>query len=255
MAMMKLTNRARSGVCSGSLAGMTVMELLIVISIIALLSALAVPAIRALTRSNTISSANRQLLDDFALARQRAINERSVVHIVFVPTWDELNNNKPMLLAGSERNKSAFTNIWAGAQIRYALYAERSAGDQPGQHHPRYLTGWHTLPEGVFIPERELNRLERMKLPFPTVEGQVYGLPHIAFNFSGAVVDQNGAVHSEGAFLELARGSILVSRDASGAVTSFDARENPPNNSVDNFNRVRVDGLTGRARVEQPQIQ
>src|SRR5258705_6108044 len=68
-------------------SAMTVMELLIVVSIIALLSVLAMPAIRALTRSNTISSANRQLLDDVALARQRAINERSIVHIVFVPPF------------------------------------------------------------------------------------------------------------------------------------------------------------------------
>ena len=233
----------------------TIMELLIVISIIALLSALAVPAIRALTRSNTISSANRQLLDDFALARQRAINEASVVHVVFVPTWDELNNNKATLLSGSERNKSAFTNIWAGAQTRYALYAERSAGDQPGQHHGRYLTGWHALPEGVFIPESELNRLERMKLPFPTVDGQRYGLPHIAFDYSGSIVDQNGSRHPEGAFLALARDSVLISRDSSGAVTDFDALENPPGNSSNNFNHIRINGLTGRARVERPEIQ
>jgi len=52
--------------------------------IIALLSVIALPAIRGMTRSNTMSSANRQLLDDIALARQRAINERSIVHIVFV---------------------------------------------------------------------------------------------------------------------------------------------------------------------------
>jgi len=123
---------------------MTVMELLIVVAIIALLSALAVPAIRALTRSNTISSANRQILDDVALARQRAINERSIVHIVFVPPIDEMRNN--VKLQGGDRNRSVITNLWTGSQTRYALYAERSAGDQPGQHHPRYLTGWHTLP-------------------------------------------------------------------------------------------------------------
>jgi type II secretory pathway pseudopilin PulG len=234
-------------------SAMTVMELLIVISIIALLSALALPAIRALTRSNTISSANRQLLDDVALARQRAINERSIVHIVFVPPDDEMRTQ--VKLQGTVRNRSVITNLWAGSQTRYALYAERSAGDQPGQHHPRYLTGWHTLPEGIFIPLRELTRLERITIPFPTIDGLVFDVPHIAFDYSGAIVDKSGIRHPEGQFLELARGSVFVSRDANGTVILFDAKENPPNNSVDNYNRIRIDGLTGRARVERPEIQ
>ena len=54
-------------------------------------SVLAVPAIRGFTRSNTVTSANRQLLDDFALARQWAINTRSVVHVIFVPPYDEVD--------------------------------------------------------------------------------------------------------------------------------------------------------------------
>src|SRR5437764_2766816 len=128
MAMMKLTNRVRLRVHSGSMAGVTVMELLIVISITALLSALAVPAIRALTRSNTISSANRQLLDDIALARQRAINEHSIVHVVFVPPIAELQLIQPS--TSSERARKVLTNLWTGAQTRYALVAERTAGDQ-----------------------------------------------------------------------------------------------------------------------------
>src|SRR3954471_19907253 len=81
-------------------SGITVLELLVVIGIIVALSALAVPAIRGLTRSNTISSANRQLLDDFGLARQRAINERSIVHIVFVST-----NVVDVQPTGSQRNQ------------------------------------------------------------------------------------------------------------------------------------------------------
>src|SRR5207247_675975 len=151
-----------------------------------LLSVLSVPAIRALTRSNTISSANRQLLDDVALARQRAINEHSIVHVVFVPAYADLQQIQPS--TSSERARKVLTNLWTGAQTRYALVAERTAGDQPGQHHPRYLTGWHTLPEGVFIPERELARLEKVRLPFPTIEGDPYDLPHIAFNTRGNVV-------------------------------------------------------------------
>jgi len=149
-----------------------------------------------------------------------------------------------------------------GAQTRYALYAERTAGDQPGQHHPRYLTGWHQLPEGVFFADRPtdnpvggLSRLEKFSVFFPTVNGELTDLPHIAFDESGALVNVNGARRPEGEYIELARGSVMFQRDASGDVIFFDAREIPPRNSVDNYNRVRIDGLTGRARVERPEIQ
>src|SRR5216110_3223149 len=62
-------------------SGVTLMELLIVISIIGLLS---LPALKGFNRSNLIASANRQLLDDLAQARQRAISDRTTVHVVFV---------------------------------------------------------------------------------------------------------------------------------------------------------------------------
>jgi type II secretory pathway pseudopilin PulG len=229
----------------------TILELMVVIAIIALLSAVAVPAIRGLSRSNTISSANRQLLDDFALARQRAINERTIVHVVFVPLDFDISNAK----ANAVRNNTVLTNLLTGAQRRYALYAERTSGDQPGQHHPRYLTGWHTLPDGIFIPERELGRLERIRIPFPTIDGNPHRVPHIAFDLSGAIVDANGQRRPEGAYLELARGSVMFQRDPAGLPVFVDALENPKNNSVDNYNRIRMDGLTGRGRVERPEIQ
>src|SRR5437868_5581704 len=99
---------------ASSNSGMTVLELLIVIAIITLLSALAVPAIRALTRSNTISSANRQLLDDIALARQRAINEHSIVHLLFVQT-------NVMTLSSNTKtpqNTRVLLNLMTGGQTR-----------------------------------------------------------------------------------------------------------------------------------------
>jgi prepilin-type N-terminal cleavage/methylation domain-containing protein len=239
-------------------SGFTILELLVVIAIIALLSAVAVPAIRGLSRSNTISSANRQLLDDFALARQRAINERTIVHVVFVPLDIDSSNVKgiPSSNPNSVRNNTVLTNLLTGGQRRYALYAERSSGDQPGQHHPRYLTGWHTLPDGIFIPERELARLEQIPITFPTIDGAKHKVPHIAFDLSGAIVDATGQRRPEGAYLELARGSVMFQRDpATGLPVFVDALENPKNNSVDNYNRIRMDGLTGRGRVERPEIQ
>jgi type II secretory pathway pseudopilin PulG len=239
-----------------SRSGITVLELLVVISIIVLLSAVAIPALKGFGRSNTMASANRQLLDDFALARQRAINEHSVVRVIFVPTYDDLMMNFKFSTT-SERDRKVFTNIWTGGQIRYALYAERSAGDQPGRHNGRYLTGWRSLPDGVFIPEWQLTQLlmDPAKVPFPTSDGLVNDLPHISFDDSGGVIRGNGLRKPEGEYLHLARGSVMFQRDNSGKVLSYDARENPVGNSTNNFNRVRIDGLTGRCRIERPEIK
>src|SRR5437762_1411256 len=66
----------------------TLLELLIVLAIIGFLSAMALPHLKGLTRSNVMGSANQQLLDDIALARQRAINGRTVVCMVFMPPVD-----------------------------------------------------------------------------------------------------------------------------------------------------------------------
>ena len=238
---------SRSLVHRPSCRAMTILELLIVVGIIAMLSVLAVPAIKALTRSNTIASADRQLLDDLALARRRAINERSVVRVLFVPT-----NVIDMPLNGkSARNNKVLQGLQTGAQTRYALYAERSAGDQPGRHQPRYLTGWHTLPEGVFIPVWELDRLDKASVLFPTVEGDRTPVPQIAFDLNGSLVRPTGDFKPD-EHLDLARGSVMFQRDDQGNVVFFDARQNPPGSWT---NSIRISGLTGRARVEQPEIQ
>src|SRR5260370_11204134 len=52
----------------------TLMELLVVMGIIALLAVVSLPALRGISKSNAMAAANRQLLDDVALARQYALS-------------------------------------------------------------------------------------------------------------------------------------------------------------------------------------
>ena len=68
----------------------TLIELLVVISILGILAALTVPALKNFGKSNVNISASRQLLDGVARARQLAISQRTTVYMVFVPTnfWD-----------------------------------------------------------------------------------------------------------------------------------------------------------------------
>jgi hypothetical protein len=167
-----------------------------------------------------------------------------------------------------KRDHALGVRLQSGQYTTYALYAERTVGDQPGRPQARYLTSWRTLPEGVFIATNKfidnqqlwalsndlLRPFEYVKIPFPTIYGENYRMAHVSFDPQGRPVDDFGNVRFQQEVIPLARGSILYSRDTTGAL-DFDVRESPPNNSVDNYHRVVIDGLTGRARVETPQIQ
>src|ERR1700722_20253329 len=65
----------------------TLLELLVVLVIMGILAAIGLPAIRGMSKSNAIAAADRQMLDDLAYARQRAIAEHTTVYMVFVPPF------------------------------------------------------------------------------------------------------------------------------------------------------------------------
>src|SRR5690349_4660661 len=62
----------------------TLIELLVVLAIIGILSEIGLVAIRGFGKSNAVTAATRQLLDDVTLARQRAISGHTDVYMVFI---------------------------------------------------------------------------------------------------------------------------------------------------------------------------
>ncbi len=245
----------------------TLIELLVVLAIIGLLAAIGLPAIRGMTRSHAIIAANRQFLDDLALARQTAIAQHTTVYLVFVPT----NVGSITLPVNNPALAAQITNLYTGRYTTYALLSLRQVGAQPGHGTPKYITGWRTLPAGVFIPPEQfaLFLLEN-NLPFPvatnypTIPGNQFLMPCLAFNYLGQITDPDPFDTVRDQYIPLTRGSIFYNPVSPGAAA--DIQTNPVDNIVrvnvnpsvfyyTNINTVYVNALTGRAQVQQPQIQ
>jgi len=129
----------------------TLIELLVVLSIIAVLTAIALPAIKTF-RPNPAATGTRAVMDAVARARQLAISQRTSVFLVFIPTNFWLQPGGGQWPNWRQTDWLAHSNLIEKQLVGYNFLALRSAGDQPGQATPRYLSSWKALPEGAYIP-------------------------------------------------------------------------------------------------------
>lgn len=270
----------------------TLVELLVVISIIGLLAGLAVPALKNLGKSNLQVSATRQMVDDIARARQLAISQRTTVYMVFVPQnfwrpqWFVQNptpnfpdnpttafNNLPFDL------RNDITNLFDKQLTGYNFISLRSIGDQPGRGQPRYLGEWKSLPDGAFIASNKFYSAYSVindnsagaqypiyafnytnSFPFPVESNfvAVPSLPYIAFNYLGQLTVDGLDVAPRDEYIPLAQGTVGYATDANKALipAPADFTETPPGNSTNSmFNLIRIDRLTGRTTLLQQKVQ
>jgi type II secretory pathway pseudopilin PulG len=249
---------------------------MLVVGIIGLMAALALPHLSGFTKGNAMTAATRQLLDDVGLARQRALVNRSEVCMVFLSPnfW---NNDTPPLQQSANQQ---MTNLYFHQYSAYALIGLRTVGDQPGKSNVHYLTDWRVLPQGVYIAPFQFTNNQgsnnavtvsttnttiglsngwsvtafptNIQFPFPsTYASNIYNyLPYIGISASGQLisgVDQ---------FIMLDSGSIFYPLKPDGSVPFIAANvvETPPGNAFSNPNLIHIDWLTARARIERNQF-
>ncbi len=249
-------------------AGFTLLELLVVVGIIGILASITIPSLKGLGRANKTAAASRQILDDLAVARLRAISERTTIYMVFLPP--NLFNSIDNLQLYSNQERTQINRLLSGQLTSYALIAKRSVGDQPGRETPRYLTEWRPLPDGMLVATNKFIALSKSVwstlaatnrpffyfsgLPFPNGESRTdFLLPGIAFNSHGQILQPAGTVALDrDEFLMLSEGSVFVPRDAAGKPirASVDVVETPSGNRE----MVRVNWLTGRAEVLKAEL-
>ncbi|MCZ7639231.1 MAG: prepilin-type N-terminal cleavage/methylation domain-containing protein [Verrucomicrobia bacterium] len=275
----EVTRLRRHGRCDGAGRAFTLLELLVVIAIIGLLAASSMPAIRALTQTNTVAAGHRQFLDDLSLARYQAISGRRTVYVVLVPPtmrahFQTVQTANSQLYSPQAKTAAlrSLTNLVNGQYTAYALFTRRTVGDQPGRERPAYLGEWRQLPDGMIFGTNLFSDLGSGWLtvanhtnvtdrplpygwfPFPTAESPEARLPYLAFDSTGRMVYEGGVVpRRPGESIPLLRASVFYPKDNQNRY----ALNSPPDVVITeqagtNRMDVRVDWLTGRARVIRP---
>lgn len=235
--------------------GFTLTELLVVMSIIGLITFIALPAFRGFGQENIMSAARRQLQDDLGFTRLQAIKNRAPVYMVFFqpPFEGDSTFQRDLSMAHGQlqllpqvtdedrkfRDSAlrVFTNTFPLQFACYALYTEASVGEQPGVRRRRFLTEWRPLPEGALFPTNGL----QLRLP-----SFASGLPNnvVLTNLAPLTVPFPLGPDRAGAALELPKINLpAIGFDSQGRLYNFFPDGTPQGNGTTLADRFVAVGI------------
>ncbi len=214
--------------------GFTLVELLIVISVIAVMTLIAVPAFQDIGRGSKMNGAVRELYATLNLARQWAITHRENTYVVFPDDFNGMYGG----LSTNEHKK---------ALRSYAVYTEGKG----------YVTEWRFLPAGIYfidtnnsdnddwrnefedeiLPGKDVFRIGSVEqIPFPDSDSPDQDVNCLVFEPTGSLT--LGAIGAEIYIAE------AVALDGAGSqVIRLVWKENPV------MRGINVSGLTGLTKI------
>ena len=248
----------------GDVRAFTLLELLVVISIIGILVGISLPALKGLGRTGTNTGAARQLLEDLRYARQLALRNRSDVYMVFSPSnvWDVIRNVDQERLPPRKKDPRllSLTNMIEKQFSGYAIVSMRTVGDQPGQEFPNYITEWKKLPQGMLIAPHKIVQsgldggFSTQVVPFPLADSSPAIVPVVGFNSRGQLKSNSDEV------IPLVVGNVLHEKDNFGNYLPFSPDVLITGGFSDVISegqlktryhdQIRVNYITGRAQLE-----
>jgi len=154
-------------------AAFTLLEILIVVTIIGALLAVALPAVTSLSKSSARKSAISGLLGILEKARSQAIQDGQATYVVF-PDKTLTSPTDPSI-----PQRYCYRS--------YAIFEDDPV--TPGTI--KQITGWQSLPTGVSVRSGSLNYLAKTtSFPFTPLGGstpQSFPFPSLKFNSTGQV--------------------------------------------------------------------
>jgi prepilin-type N-terminal cleavage/methylation domain-containing protein len=229
--------------------GFTLIEMLVVVAIISLLLAIAVPVANSALQATALTAGGNQVTQVFEYARQRAMSGNVLTAVVLLTNQSAAG--------GGTATSNDFIKSVDGRALTVLEYVPPNPADPSSQSSWKQITEWAILPDGVAVDVSSNSTnansfFSKSPSPFPFLKDK--GAP-VAYLGSGPMLKEG----SYAARVFLPAGGLLNPNDPAQlqlvmgrvvrGVTQYQEKNGPVN-----YYRISLIGATGRTKVERPSL-